>query len=167
MQIIGITIGWIHIMATAIAIGGSYVLHFIIDKVADDMDPAEGGKLKGAVGPLFGKIAAIMTLLVIVTGVMRSQGMGLLNPSVLLDTGYGNLLSGKIVIVTIITVNSVLLARNGIRAGALASADGAPDTTTIDAIGKQQKMLGMSNFILASIAVGFAVAMRFIGAPEV
>ncbi len=90
-----------------------------------------------------------------------------MSPSVLFGTVYGNLLSAKIVIVTIITVNVVLLARNGVKLEALASADGAPDTSSIGAIDKQQKMMSMANFILAAVAVAFAVAMRFIGAPEV
>ncbi len=167
MLIIGVTIGWIHIMAVAIAIGGSYFMNFIIDKAAKDMPPAEAGKLKGMVGPLFGKVASIMMLLIVVTGVMRASALGLLKPSVLFGTAYGNLLSAKIVIITIITVNIVLLARNGAKVEALVSADGAPDMSSIEVIGKQQKMMSMTNFILAAVAVAFAVAMRFIGAPDV
>ena len=76
MLFIGVTIGWIHIMAVAIAVGGSYFMNFIIDKAAEEMPPAEGGKLKGTVGPLFGKVASIMTLLIVVTGVGALESLG-------------------------------------------------------------------------------------------
>lgn len=162
MLIIGVAIGWIHVMAAAIAMGGSYFLNFIVEKAAKEMPPAEGGKLKGTLGPLFGKVSAMMMFLLIVTGVMRAGAMGALNPSILFGEPYGYMLLGKIVVATIIMVNIAVLARNGAKAEALAAADGAPDMTSIAAIGKQQKMLGTATFVLGAVAIAFAVAMRFL-----
>ncbi len=165
MLIITTTIGWIHIMAVAVVIGGSYFMNFIIKKVAKDMPVPEGGQLKKKVGPLFGQLAGIMTLLIIVTGVVRSVGMGLFTRSVLIETGYGNLLIAKLIITTIIVLNSVLMTRNGIKLAALTSAEGQPDRDAIGSISKQQDELSMTSLALAAVAVACAVAMRMIGSP--
>lgn len=166
MLVAGVAIGWIHIMAVVVVLGGSFFINTVLAGAAKELPPPEAGKLNQAIGKGFGPVAMIASVLILITGVVRAAAMGLLSPSVLLSTQYGNLLSAKIVLFGAIIVNMVLIASTGAMMAGLAAADGAPDEDAMNAGAKRIKTLGATNFILGAIVVAFSVAMRFIGAPE-
>ena len=159
-----ITNAWVHLMAAALAIGGSFTLNFIVNKKVKGLPAAEAGKLNQAVGKAFGQLIWIMSALILLTGVARMFGLKLFSSSLLLETTYGNLLLAKIVLFLIIIINSVSISSTAMKLEKL-GAQGPPPADLLIAAQIKMKTLGVTNLILASIAVGFAVAMRVIGAP--
>ncbi len=165
MLLVGVAIGWIHIMGAVVAVGGSFFINFVLKKASAHLSPPELGKLNQSVGAAFGPVVWIATVLIILTGVIRAGALGLLSPSVLLGSTYGNLLLAKMVLLAIIIFNTVNITRTGLRLATLATTDGVPDAGLISKGHSRIKALGMTNLALGSIAIVFAVSMRFLGAP--
>lgn len=166
MLVAGVAIGWIHIMAVVVVLGGGFFITTVLAGASKELSPPEAGKLNQAIGKGFGPVAMISSVLILITGVVRSAALGLLSPSVLLSTGYGNLLLAKIVLFGIIIVNMALITSTGVMMAGLAAADGASDMEAMSAGAKRIKTLGVTNFVIGTVVVALAVAMRFIGAPE-
>lgn len=159
-----IAIGFIHVLAAVIAVGGGFFINFVLSRATADMPPPEVGKLNGAVGRSFTPVSLTAMILLGVTGLMRALGVKALRPDVLFGTLYGNLLLGKIIILAVIFVIVAMIVRTG--AGLAAMAQGGPPPADVAAAAQRRiSNLGWAAVTLGAIAILFAVALRFIGAP--
>lgn len=165
MVIAVIANAFIHLMASALVVGGEVYMLFVAEPAVKDIPPPEGGRINEALGKGFSIIAWTSAFLILVTGVVRSVGLKLFNADVLFGSAYGNLLVAKIVLFAVIIINAVIITRTAIKISKLAGAGGAPPVEEMQAHGARIRTLSTANLTIATIAILLAVAMRVIGSP--
>ena len=165
MIIGGVVVGGIHVLAVVVVLGSSFFINMVLSRITPTLAQPEVGKLNAGIGANFTPVVWVTIILIALTGLARAAFLKVLNPEVLFKTVYGNLLVGKIIILAIIIINTILITQTGLSMKAM-SKDGPPPPDAAAAAGARIKMLGTSSMVLGMIAVIFAVAMRFIGAPE-
>lgn len=73
-------IQFIHLLVTVFWIGGMMFMHFVLNPALSAISPPEGGKLLGVVAKRFTIIAWLSTLLLIVTGLLKTPTGLLFDP---------------------------------------------------------------------------------------
>ncbi len=71
----------LHILATAVWIGGASFVHFILKSASRSIDPQQAGKLFGLVAKRFSKVAWGSIIVLLITGVMKTPEGEMFNTS--------------------------------------------------------------------------------------
>lgn len=71
----------LHILATAVWIGGASFVHFILKPASRSIDPQQAGKLFGLVAKRFSKVAWGSIIVLLITGVMKTPEGQMFNTS--------------------------------------------------------------------------------------
>lgn len=157
-----IIIGWIHIMATVIWIGGIFFFDRILPPPMKELEPPQAGKLNQAVVKRFTPVAWLSIIVIIATGLIRAAGIGAFNLDTLFNTLYGNLLLGKMGLVVIMIINGLIITATSLRMSKLAAAS-PPSQEELAQLGLRIKSLSGTNLILGTVTIFLAVALRAIG----
>lgn len=157
-----IIIGWVHLISVVIWIGGAFFFDLILQPAAAQLDPPQAGKLNQSTVQRFSPVAWGSIIIIIITGLIRAAGRGVLSLDVLFNTLYGNLLLGKIVLVVIMVIIGVIITMTGIRMMRLASSPEGPPREEILAAQARIKTLSEINLVLGFIAIFLAVGLRVI-----
>lgn len=105
-------ITWIHLISSAIWVGGSLFIAVVFAPVLKTMSPSieERLRIMIKVGRRFNKIAIPSLVILIGTGIYNAHQM-LMRPDFLLSTSYGTMLVVKIVLVVALLVSFVVHVR--------------------------------------------------------
>lgn len=98
-------ITWVHLVASAIWVGGSIFLGVILSPIVRQVTPSmeERLRLMILVGKRFNKIAIPSLIILVVTGVYNSRVL-LVNYTLLDDSSYGVFLVVKMILVVVLVV---------------------------------------------------------------
>ncbi len=162
MELIGGSIiGFIHVMAAVVVIGGSFFMNFIFNPSVKDLDPSVAGKINQAVGLRFTAIVWISLLLILVTGLIRVFGAGTVTLDTIFTTSYGQILVAKIGLFVVTTVFAVIITANGKKIGELAQKNPMP-TKDINVAEGKIKTYSRLNLNIGIVIILLAVFMRFV-----
>lgn len=96
----------IHILATAVWIGGAFFVHFTLQPAMKQIDPQQSGKLMGLIAKRFSITAWTCILLLIITGIMKTPAGMLFSPS----TELGQILTIKHILVLLVIIVGLTIA---------------------------------------------------------
>jgi len=95
----------IHILATAVWIGGAFFVHFILQPGMKQIDPQQSGKLMGIIAKRFSITAWTCIILLIITGIIKTPAGMLFDQS----TQLGQILTVKhILVILVISIGLVI-----------------------------------------------------------
>lgn len=143
----------IHILATAIWIGGAFFIHFMLQPSMKHIDPQQSGKLMGIISKRFSITAWICIILLIITGYLKTPHAMLFN----FTTDVGIYLAIKhlmIILVVIVGLAIAFYVVPNLRKNAPAAGD-APSADFIK-YQKNLSSLATFNLILGVLIVVFA-----------
>jgi uncharacterized membrane protein len=96
---------FIHLLMTVFGIGGMIFMHFVLNPALATISPAEGGKLMGSIAKRFTIIAWSSTVLLLVTGLLKTPSGLLFDTS----SAYGTVLLLKHLAFGIMIINGVII----------------------------------------------------------
>jgi uncharacterized membrane protein len=67
-----VIVNFLHLLATAVWIGGMIYIHFILQPVLPAIDPQQGGKLSGIIAKRFSMAAWSSLLVLLITGYIKT-----------------------------------------------------------------------------------------------
>ncbi len=160
-EVMATIVGAVHILAVATWIGGVIYLYQVMLPAREKLDPPQRGVLMAAAGPRWTVIVWTSAIIMILTGIIKAVGLGVLNPDTLFNTLYGNILAVKIVLVAAVVLLGVMTTKASIDVGKLGEA-GAP----LEDIAKGEEQItywSAPNFVFGVIIIFLAVGMRVVG----
>lgn len=98
-------VNFLHLMATALWIGGAAYSHFILIPSLKEIDPQQSGKLQGIVAKRFSILAWGSILTLIVTGILKTPSDMMLDAS----SDMGQILFVKHLLIAVILVVGVTI----------------------------------------------------------
>lgn len=162
-----IVIGSIHVLAAVAFVGGAFYADRIMAPVAAKLlEPPVAGRLSQATGQRFTILAWTAAVLLILTGLVRAWGRGVLNLDDLLNTSYGNVVLAKIVLSAVLVFVGILILRKAIALSKLA-ASGPPPPPEMGATQAHLILYTRVNLTVAAIIVVLAVAARVIAPASI
>lgn len=161
MLIGGSIVGFIHVMAAIILVGGSFFFNFVWGPASKNLDPPVTGQVNGLLGQRFTKIVWVSLLLLLLTGLVRAFGSGFVALDTLFTTSYGLALVAKSVLFIVGIFFSIGLTANGKRMEELAKQK-PPPAEDLQTLQEKTKSYSLAAFSLSLIIVFLAVLMRFI-----
>lgn len=96
----------IHLLATAVWIGGMFFIHFILQPSMNVLDPHQGGLLMGGVAKRFTIAAWTSTLALIITGIMKTPDGMMFDTS----TETGIILTAKHVMIALMIAAGLVIS---------------------------------------------------------
>ena len=150
-------INFIHILATAIWVGGAIYIHFILLPSLRLIDPQQSGKLQGIVAKRFSVVAWISILLLLITGYLKTP------PGLLFDisSDLGRMLAFKHLLILLVIVVGLFIAANVVpNMRKHAPKPGEAPSEEFGSYGKRLSFLAGVNLVLALIIVVCAVLLR-------
>lgn len=153
---------WLHIVAAVAWIGGMIINGLILAPSLKVIDPADRGKLMGAVVKRFTPIAWFSIIILIVTGIPRAL-INVSSWSVLFNTTYGQVLAIKLLLVAIMIIIGVIIAfvLGPRTAPAPGGTSKSPSPETVRAQ-RQLEILGGLNLLLGLTVILLAAILRLI-----
>jgi uncharacterized membrane protein len=143
----------VHILSTAVWIGGAFFIHFVMQPSLKQIDPQQSGKLMGIISKRFSITAWICILLLIITGYLKTPHAMLFN----FTTDFGVYLAIKHLLIIIVVVSGLAiglyvvpnLRKNAPKAG---------DTPSAEFVKYQKNLSNLATFnlILGILIVVFA-----------
>lgn len=145
----------IHILSTAVWIGGAFFVHFILQPAMKEIDPQQSGKLMGIVSKRFSLTAWISILLLVLTGLIKTPTGMLFNT----DSDFGvYLLIKHLLIVLVIAVGLVIafyivpqLRKNTPKPGEIPSSEFLTSQKRLGILAKINLVLGILIIVFASM----------------
>lgn len=143
----------IHILATAIWIGGAFFIHFLLQPAMKEIDPQHSGKLMGIISKRFSITAWICIILLVITGLIKTPSAMLFNT----DSNFGiYLLVKHILILLVITVGLIIAFYVVPRLRKNAPKLGEAPSNEFLANQKRLGLLAQINLILGILIIVFA-----------
>ena len=96
---------FIHLLFTVFWIGGMTFMHFVLNPAMSAISPPEAGKLMGVVAKRFTIIAWASTVLLLITGLLKTPAGLLLDTS----TTYGSILLLKHIAFVVMMINGLII----------------------------------------------------------
>lgn len=154
-------LGFIHITAAIILVGGSFFMNAVWGPTSKDLDQATVGKVGELLGRRFTTVAWAAIFALLATGLVRAFGSGFLTPSTLLASAYGQVIVLKIVFFLVGTAVSASIASNSRKIASL-SKEEPPPVDEIQSV--RSRIMGLSALaLLVSLVIVFlGVLLRFI-----
>jgi len=148
-------IDFLHVLATAVWIGGMLFMKLVLMPALQAIDPAQRGRLMGAVAKRFTMVVWASVAVLLVTGYLKTPGELLLSA----EAGYGmTLLVKHAMIAVMIVVGLVITFVVAPKMKALAPAAGSPPPPALLAAQKRLDLLSAVNTVLG-IGVLISAAM--------
>lgn len=164
MKTLAITLmGSVHLMAAVVWVGGGIVLDKIVMPNTAKLDPPQAGFLNGLIGQRFGQWVVAGQAILLISGVIRSIGLGAFSPEVLFGSTYGSILLVKMALFAALIYIGARIIKAGIKMGKLAEA-GASQAEIGEVAQVQKKFLAV-DLVLLLVVMVLAVAMRVVGLP--
>lgn len=157
-----IIIGWLHLVAAAVLVGGDFFVDRTLWPVMEKSHSAAARKFAHANAERYVPIGWIAGVVLVITGLIRMAGLGALNFETLFASAYGNVLLAKIGLVAVMSVNSVLLSHESERLSELAKSDDSNPESVIK-VSTRLRFFSRANLSLGIIIILLAVALRAIG----
>jgi len=151
---VNIVLGWIHILAVAIWIGGSILIDYVLLPSLGNVSPEVRGKVLMGITKKFNLIAWISVILIGVSGVARAELFGLFDPNILDYTAFGFVLQAKITLYLIMVLIGLFITRLGLKLKKNPSFELAIKITG------RIKRLSEINIFLGVLVILLAVALR-------
>ena len=146
---------FLHLLFTVSWIGGMTFMHFVLQPALSSISPQEGGKLMGVIAKRFTIMAWTSTLVLLVTGLLKTP-TGLLFDT---STGYGTILLLKhIAFAAMFVIGLVITFGVAPKLRAFAPREGERPAPEFIAAQKRLSMLSGTNMILG-ILVLFLISM--------
>ena len=95
----------IHILSTAIWIGGAFFIHFVLQPSFKYIDPQQSGKLMGIISKRFSITAWICIILLIITGYLKTPQAMLFN----FTTDIGIYLAIKHLMIILVVITGLVI----------------------------------------------------------
>ena len=151
-------ITWVHLVASAIWVGGSLFLGVILSPIVRQVTPSmeERLRLMILVGKRFNKIAIPSLIILVVTGVYNSRVL-LVNYTLLDDSSYGVFLVVKMILVVVLVVvylTHVRIIRQDVVDRIMSKSMGEPEL----------RRLRIKIIVLGEVTVVLSVAILFFAA---
>ncbi|MXX20686.1 MAG: copper-binding protein [Cenarchaeum sp. SB0665_bin_23] len=151
-------ITWVHLVASAIWVGGSIFLGVILSPIVRQVTPSmeERLRLMILVGKRFNKIAIPSLIILVVTGVYNSRVL-LVNYTLLDDSSYGVFLVVKMILVVVLVVvylTHVRIIRQDVVDRIMSKSMGEPEL----------RRLRIKIIVLGEVTVVLSVAILFFAA---
>lgn len=156
-----IIIGWIHLVAAVLLVGGPFFLDRIVGPVIELSGIPEAEEIRVQAARRFTNVAWISMVVLIATGILRAWGAGFLNVETLFTEIYGNILLGKTGLVVIMIVNAGALTSTGRKIRRLMEA-GTDMKEEIMRSGLRARYLSRMNFTLGLIVLFLSIVLRFV-----
>lgn len=140
----------VHLLATAVWLGGAIFIHFILGPILRRIDPREAGKLQGILAPRFSKVAWACILLLIVTGLLKTPS------DLLFDTtsDFGRILAVKhAMILAVVAVGLIIAFVVVPRLRKAAPSPGNPPSEEFHTAQRNLHTLAMTNTVLGVLIV--------------
>lgn len=165
MQLIGgIIIGWLHVMAAVLIVGGSYLINVVVSPLlAKELDPPVAGKISQQIGKRFTTLVWAGLIILLLTGLVRGFGAGQVTVDTLFSTNYGIVLVAKIALFIVAVILAAAITFTSVKVGKL-SVTTPPPMDEIGAAVGRIKTLATINMINAFVIILLAVALRFLAA---
>ncbi len=147
----------VHLIFAVTWIGGMIYTHFVFMPSMEAIDPPQRPRLLGSAAKRFTIIAWLSTVVLLVTGLVRTPGSMLLDMS----TPYGTLLTVKLFIFALMIVIGILITfRVAPKLRRHAPAPGQPPPMQFLAAQKQVKLLSGANMILGIAVLLIVTRLR-------
>lgn len=146
---------FIHLLMTVLWIGGMLFMHFVLNPALATINPAEAGKLMGSIAKRFTIIAWSSTILLLVTGLLKTPS------GLLLDTSnaYGTILLLKHLAFGIMIINGVIITF-GVAPKLRSFAPKEGQRPPVEFIGAQKRLGVLSGMNMAlGVLVLFLISM--------
>lgn len=148
----------LHLVATVAWIGGMLFMKLVLMPALGAIEPAQRGRLMGAVAGRFTTVAWTSFAVLVVTGVLKTPADLLAD----LSTTYGTMLAAKhVVVLAMGAVGVVITFFVAPRLRALAPAPGAPPSprlagvqSRLDVLSAVNTVLGLGLLVLVSVMRG-------------
>src|SRR5512143_3075847 len=148
-------IQFIHLLVTVFWIGGMTFMHFVLNPALSVISPTEGGKLLGVVAKRFTIIAWLSTILLLITGLLKTPEGFLFDPG----TTYGMILLLKhIAFAVMIVSGGVITFGVAPKLRSLAPKDGERPSDEFLRAQKRVGVLSGTNMVLG-ILVLFLISL--------
>lgn len=146
---------FLHLLATVSWIGGMIFVNFVLFPSQKAIDPAQRGKLFGAVIKRFTIVVWVSIIILLLTGLYKTPSQMLINP----QGNFGLWLTVKhIVIILMITFGIVVTFFVGPKLGKLAPKPGEQPSPEFIYAQRMMRTLALTNMILGIIVL-FCVSM--------
>lgn len=152
--------GWLHILAVVIWIGGSIVLDVILRPGSIrsmGLTQEQAARLGQAISRRFSPMVWISVGIIAVTGVLRAARIGVLSFEGLTSSTYGLILSVKLVLFLLMMIVGVMIGRTGLRLARLDEPEESLKAQT------RIRKLSEINIVLGIAVVLLAVILRYGG----
>ena len=147
-------VDFLHLLVTAVWIGGMLFMKLVLMPGLQVIEPAQRGRLMGAIAKRFTIVAWSSVAVLLVTGILKTPSGFLLST----ESGYGQLLLAKhLLFGAMIVVGLVITFRVAPQLRALAPAAGSPPPAALLAAEKRLEALSAINTVLG-LAVLLVVA---------
>lgn len=146
---------FLHLLFTVFWIGGMTFMHFVLNPALSAISPQEGGKLMGAIAKRFTIIAWSSTVVLIVTGLLKTPS------GLLFDTSstYGTLLLLKHIAFAVMMVNGLIITF-GIAPKLRSFAPKEGERPSVEFAGAQKRLGMLSGLnMLLGVLVLFLISM--------
>ncbi|HOC44270.1 MAG TPA: DUF4149 domain-containing protein [Thermoanaerobaculales bacterium] len=148
-------VDFLHLLVTAVWIGGMLFMKLVLMPGLQAIDPAQRGRLMGAIARRFTIVAWSSVVVLLVTGILKTQSGFLFST----ESGYGQLLLAKhLLFAGMIVIGLVITFAVAPRLKALAPAAGSPPPAALLAAEKRLEVLSAVNTVLG-LAVLLVVAV--------
>jgi len=146
-----------HLLATVAWIGGMLFMKLVLMPAMEAIDPPQRGRLMGVAAKRFTMVAWTSTIILLVTGFLKTPSQHLFDTS----TTYGTLLLVKhVVIALMIVVGIVITFVVAPKLRSLAPAPGQPPSAGLVAAQGNLNVLSAINTVLGLVVLVLIVAMR-------
>lgn len=145
----------IHILSTAVWIGGAFFIHFMLQPSMKHIDPQQSGKLMGIISKRFSITAWICIILLIITGYMKTPQAMLFN----FTTDMGLYLSIKHLMIILVVITGLViglyvvpnLRKNSPKAGEAPASEFAKYQKYLSNLATLNLILGVLIVVFASL----------------
>jgi len=147
-------VDFLHLLVTAVWIGGMLFMKLVLMPGMQAIEPAQRGRLMGAIAKRFTIVAWSCIVVLLVTGILKTQSGYLLST----ESRYGQLLLAKhLMFAGMIVIGLVITFAVAPRLKALAPAPGSPPPAALVSAEKRLELLSAVNTVLG-LAVLLVVA---------
>jgi uncharacterized membrane protein len=145
----------VHILSTAVWIGGAFFIHVVMQPSLKQIDPQQSGKLMGIISKRFSITAWICIILLIITGYLKTPHEMLFN----FTTDFGVYLAIKHLLIIIVVVSGLViglyvvpnLRKNAPKAGDTPSTEFAKYQKNLSSLATFNLILGILIVVFASL----------------